>query len=93
MYAIGGASSASASSRRIRASNWVAPDSVVSVSVRIDSIGTRWTTGANSAARAPLTRCVGESAVTSAGYADSMASSSRNNASYSASLTVGASFS
>ncbi len=69
----------------------MAPAVVVSVSVRIDSIGTRWATGANAAARAPPTRCVGDSGVCSDGNSASSACSSRYSASYSASLTVGAS--
>ena len=75
----------------MRASNSMAAAAVVSVLVWIDSIGTRWTTGAKPAARAPPTRRVGESEVRSAGCCASSASSSRNSASYSASLIVGAS--
>ena len=75
----------------MRASNSAAAPAVVSVSVRIDSIGMRCRTGANCTARPPPTRCVGESGVLRSGCASSIASSSRKSASYSASLTVGAS--
>ncbi len=44
-----------------------APPSVVSVSVRIDSIGTAWRTGAKPSSTVPSTRCVGESGVTQLG--------------------------
>ena len=67
MYSTGGASAGRPRSRRIRASNFAGALIVVSVSVRIDSIGTRCRTGANDAAGAPATRCVGESGVTSDG--------------------------
>ena len=68
MYSTGGASVSSLSSRRTRASNCCAPAGPVSVSLRIDSIGTAWRTGANSDAGTPPTRCVGESGVASDGY-------------------------
>ena len=90
-YSTGGASSASASSRRTRASKLWAPEASVSVSVRMLSMGTAWRTLAKAASGAPPTRCVGESALTSSGWAASIACSSRNSRSYSASGMVGAS--
>jgi hypothetical protein len=73
MYSMGGAASASPRSRRTRASNFAAAATVVSVSVRIESIGTTWRTGAKSVLRAPPTRCVGESGIARAGYRASIA--------------------
>jgi hypothetical protein len=75
----------------MRASNFSAPAAVVSVSVSIESIGTACRTGTSPSSTAPSTRCVGESAVTRCGCSASIACSSWNSASYSASGTVGAS--
>ena len=56
-----------------------------------ESIGSTWRTcGKRSVAR-PLTRCVGESGVTSCGLASSSARSSRIRSSYSSSPSVGSS--
>ncbi len=51
----------------------------------------RCSTGSNISARDPPTDCVGESWLTSSGWATSSAASSANRASYSASEIVGAS--
>ena len=65
----------------MRASNFSAPAAVVSVSVLIESIGTAWRTGSRPSRTAPITRCVGESGVTSSGCSASIACSSWNSAS------------
>jgi len=91
LYSTGGASAGSSSSRRTRASKARAPSAVVSVSVRIDSIGSAWRTGVKPASTAPPMRCVGESGVRSSGCAASIACSSWNSRSYSASGICGAS--
>ncbi|CFW33756.1 Uncharacterised protein [Bordetella pertussis] len=57
-----------------------------------DSMGTAWRTLPNSASGAAPTRCVGESGVTSSGCSASSACRSRMSASYSASGTLGSSW-
>ena len=69
----------------------MAPLASVSVSVRIDSMATAWRTGTKPSSTPPITRCVGESGVRSAGCAASIASSSWYSRSYSASGMAGAS--
>jgi hypothetical protein len=76
---------------RTDASNFNAPASVVSVSVLIDSIGTACFTGARPSRTSPITRCVGESGVSSSGCAASKACSSVNSLSYSTSGISGVS--
>ena len=79
------------SSLRIRASKYSAPLAVVSVSVRMLSIGRAWRTVAKASKGLPPTRCVGESEVSNSGCVASKSCNSRNRRSYSASGTVGAS--
>jgi hypothetical protein len=57
----------------------------------IESIGVRWRISANCGSGAAPTRWVGESGVRSSGCCASSSCSSRNSASYSASLISGAS--
>ena len=82
---------AAPSSRRTRASKLRAPLASMSVSVRIDSMGTRGAPWRSRPARLPPTRCVGESGVSSSGCCASSACSSRNSRSYSASGISGSS--
>jgi len=76
----------------MRASKLTAPLSSVSVSVRMESIGSSCRTCSRPSSGAPPTRCVGESGVRSSGNSSSRAFSSPNSRSYSASLTSGSSF-
>jgi hypothetical protein len=76
---------------RTRASKALAPPGVMSVSVRIDSIGTLWRTLVKPSSTLPPTRCVGESGVRRSGNSASMACRRWNSLSYSASGSSGAS--
>jgi hypothetical protein len=77
-----------ASSRRTLI-NLIAPASLMSVSVRIDSIGRACTTGLSSASTPPPMRCVGDAGDTSCGCATSAPATPERSRSYSASATVG----